>query len=100
MAEMTPQPVNRILPMILAVALWHGWRVLRDADHPSVSRSVVVVVLALMAQAGLGIWTLLSVDDGAIPILQGLAHQGGAAVVVIVVTWHLHALLGATRQQP
>ena len=86
--------------VILAVALWHGWRVLRDADHPSVSRSVVVVVLALMAQAGLGIWTLLSVDDGAIPILQGLAHQGGAAVVVIVVTWHLHALLGATRQQP
>ena len=41
-----------------------------------------------LAQAALGIWTLLA----QVPLALGLAHQAGAAAVFGLAVWHLHAL--------
>lgn len=82
---------------LLALALWHGWRVWHSADDERLTASAALLAVAMIAQAGLGIATLLSVD-GAIPIGLGLAHQGGAAIVLIIAVWHVHAVTSASRR--
>jgi cytochrome c oxidase assembly protein subunit 15 len=76
--------------LVVALALWHWWSIARSADDEDVTRSAALLGLAVLAQAGLGIWTLLAAS-GAIPIGLGLAHQGGAAVVLGIAVWHLRA---------
>ncbi len=51
-------------------------------------RSAKVLAGAVVAQAALGIWTLLA----QVPLALGLAHQAGAAAVFGVAVWHLHVL--------
>ena len=52
-----------------------------------VRRSAVVLATAVFAQAALGILTLLS----GVKLELGLAHQAGAALLLIAAVWHLHA---------
>jgi cytochrome c oxidase assembly protein subunit 15 len=47
-----------------------------------------VLFAAMLAQAALGIWTLLA----HVPLALGLAHQAGAAAVFGLAVWHLHVL--------
>jgi cytochrome c oxidase assembly protein subunit 15 len=47
-----------------------------------------VLAVAVLAQAVLGIWTLLA----QVPLALGLAHQAGAAAVFGVAVWHLHVV--------
>lgn len=61
-------------------------------DDERVATSAAALSAATLLQMGLGIWTLLAAE-GAIPIGLGLAHQGGAAIVLIVAVWHLHRVL-------
>ena len=75
--------------LVVGLALWTGICAFRAAEPGAVS-GVLLAVLVL-AQAGLGIWTLLAVD-GAIPIGLGVAHQTGAAIVFAVAVWHLFAV--------
>ncbi len=77
--------------VIVAMALWHAVS-LRGVDDERVTMSAVVLLLAALAQAGLGIWTLLAAK-GAIPIGLGLAHQGFAAVLFAIAVWHLHRIM-------
>lgn len=56
-----------------------------------VMASAVVLLLAIVVQMSIGIWTLLSAQ-GAIPIGLGLLHQGGAAIVFAIAVWHLHRI--------
>lgn len=64
--------------------------VLRKASRPvdqRVRRSRLVLALAVLAQMVLGIVTLLY----GLPLWLGLAHQAGAALLLIAAVWHLHA---------
>ena len=51
------------------------------------STKVIVVASAVVLQGALGILTLLS----GVKLGLGLAHQAGAAIVLIAAVWHLHA---------
>ena len=53
------------------------------------TREAMIVLLAVLMQIGLGIWTLL----WAVPLWLGLVHQGGALVVLAAALWNLNAVL-------
>jgi cytochrome c oxidase assembly protein subunit 15 len=86
---LTVQFNHRLLAYILFVAVaWQVWRVVQRTEHGSAQMSAMALLLAVVAQIGLGIWTLLA----RVPIELGLAHQAGAVAVFWIAMWHLHAL--------
>ena len=83
---------HRIMAYILvALATLQALSIARHTDNSSVIVSAWMLAVTMLAQAGLGILTLLSVD-GAIPIGLGVAHQTAAALVFAMAVWHLHAV--------
>jgi cytochrome c oxidase assembly protein subunit 15 len=52
----------------------------------------MLLAAGLVAQAALGIVTLLAVSEARIPVVLGVVHQGGAAVVFMLAVWHRHAI--------
>ena len=52
------------------------------------SGSAWALLIAVLAQAALGIWTLIEV----VPLPLGIAHQAGAVIVFGVAVWHLHEM--------
>lgn len=52
-----------------------------------------VLGAVILAQAALGIWTLLA----HVPLSLGLVHQGGAAIVFAIAVWHLFEVCHASR---
>src|SRR6185295_1800866 len=91
---MTVQFNHRVAAyLVLAIVSGHAVAVLRTSNDAAVRRSVVAVTGAVLAQAALGIWTLLA----QVPLVLGLAHQAGAAAVFGIVVWHLHTLLPGRR---
>lgn len=82
--------------LLIGLAIWHWRSISRTADDEMLTRSATALMLALLAQAALGIWTLLAAM-GSIPIGLGLAHQGGGAVVMAMAVWHLFAIRRAGR---
>ncbi|MEZ5924959.1 MAG: COX15/CtaA family protein [Hyphomicrobiaceae bacterium] len=67
---------------VMAIRSWHG-----DAASAG---SASLLVLAVLAQIALGVWTLLSM----VPISLGLAHQAGAFVLLGLAVWHLRRVVG------
>jgi cytochrome c oxidase assembly protein subunit 15 len=57
------------------------------------SQPAVLLLLAVLAQIALGVWTLL----WAVPLWLGLAHQGGAMLVFAAAIWNLHCALRGER---
>jgi cytochrome c oxidase assembly protein subunit 15 len=89
----TVQFTHRTVAYILvALVLWHAWTLARAADDQRVVVSAALLATAVVGQAALGIWMLVTAQ-GAIPILLGLAHQGGAVVVFATAVWHHHRLV-------
>lgn len=88
--ETTVQFIHRLLAyLLIGLAVWHTVS-LNRAAKPIITSSRILV-LAFLVQASLGIWTLLAAAEAAeIPIWLGLAHQGGAAIVLAVAIWHAH----------
>ncbi len=83
--------------VVLAFALVHAlWATVKVTGAPLVKATAWVVLVAIFAQAVVGIATLV-LAEGAIPIGLGLVHQGGAAVVLGFVIWHLHTLHRSAR---
>jgi cytochrome c oxidase assembly protein subunit 15 len=76
---------------IAVVALWHASTIVLSAKDAKARLSAVVLSLAVLAQIGLGIWTLLA----HVPLSLGLAHQAGAAIVFAACIWHLHRVVRA-----
>ena len=74
--------------VVLAAAAWHAWSVQRIADDGMISGSAWVLLIAVLGQAALGIWTLLEV----VPPTLGIAHQMGAAIVFGIAVCHLHCV--------
>jgi cytochrome c oxidase assembly protein subunit 15 len=86
---LTVQFNHRLLAYILfAVVVWQVWRIVQRTEHGAAQTSAVALLFAVLAQIGLGIWTLLA----RVPIELGLAHQAGAVAVVWIAVWHVHAL--------
>lgn len=83
---------HRMMAYILvALAAAHAFMIAARTENRAAIASAWLLAVAMVAQAGLGIWTLLSVD-GAIPIGLGVAHQTAAAVLFAVAVWHLHTV--------
>lgn len=55
--------------------------------------SSLMLLAAVLAQVALGVWTLV----WAVPLWLGLAHQGGALVVLAAAIWNLHVALMGER---
>jgi heme a synthase len=73
---------------IAAAALWHVWSIYRTGADVSQRRSAAILAGAVLAQAALGIWTLLA----HVPIPLALLHQAGAVALFGVALWHWHRL--------
>jgi heme a synthase len=86
---MTVQFNHRLVAyVLLAATLWHAWRVRINSPEAVIKGTALALLAAALAQAGLGIWTLLA----HVPLLLGLAHQAGAAALFAIAVWHLHLL--------
>ena len=85
----TVQFNHRLVAYVLTGAvLWHVSALLSRARDPHVRASAVTLLVAVLAQVALGIWTLLA----QVPVSLGLAHQAGAMIVLAAALWHLHTL--------
>jgi heme a synthase len=83
---LTVQFNHRIAAYALLLAvLWRAVRLARANRQPGVFRSAASLALAVAAQVGLGIFTLLS----QVPPVLGVAHQALAAVLFALAVWHL-----------
>jgi cytochrome c oxidase assembly protein subunit 15 len=89
----TVQFTHRTVAYILvALVLWQAWSFARTADDERLVLSSALLALAVVGQAALGIWMLVTAQ-GAIPIGLGLAHQAGAVVVLATAVWHEHRMV-------
>lgn len=77
--------------LLLAYALWHAWRARRLAPGSKAALRAMVIVGLILAQAAIGVGTLLSVN-GEIPLSWGLLHQGFAIVVLGMAVAHWRRL--------
>jgi cytochrome c oxidase assembly protein subunit 15 len=88
----TVQFDHRVVAYALAaLVLVHVVALARARTDERAVGSAGLLTLALFAQMGIGIWTLLY----GVPLALGLAHQAGAALVVAVATLHLHVVARA-----
>jgi heme a synthase len=72
---------------LLIAAAVQAWSVFAYQKGSRVRTSALVLAAAVFIQAALGIWTLLA----HVPLGLGLMHQAGAAIVMALAVWHLHA---------
>lgn len=78
--------------VIVAAVLWHAMSILRTADGGEARTSALMLAGGIVAQALLGIWTLLA----HVPLGLGLAHQGLAAIVTGLAVRHLYVMTRAS----
>jgi heme a synthase len=71
--------------VVLAAALWHAVSLFRSPIDGAIRRSGVLLAGAVLAQASLGILTLL----WAVPLGLGIVHQVGGALVLAAAVRHL-----------
>ncbi|MDE1174404.1 MAG: COX15/CtaA family protein [Parvibaculaceae bacterium] len=83
---LTVQFDHRMMAYAITLCVAAFWVWLRRLPHSGLRRSGSLLILAVLAQVGLGIWTLLEV----VPIPLGAAHQIGAMVVFSLALWNAH----------
>jgi cytochrome c oxidase assembly protein subunit 15 len=84
---MTVQFNHRLVAyLLLLAALTHAWRMRTSAAR--VKLGALALAAVVLAQAGLGIWTLLE----HVPLPLALAHQAAAAGLFAVALWHFLVL--------
>jgi cytochrome c oxidase assembly protein subunit 15 len=81
---------------VLIVALLHAADAVRSQTRGGVATGAIVLALAVMVQATLGILTLLY----QVPIALGLAHQGMALVVLTIASLHAARAASGLRLPP
>ncbi len=86
---MTVQFDHRMIAYVVALAIAvHAARVLLSGGPASHARSAALLLVVVLAQVALGIATLIHM----VPIELGLAHQGGALLLLAAALWHLHTV--------
>ena len=89
----TVQFTHRMVAYILvALVLWHAWTFAHTAGDRRLLRSAILLALAVVGQAAVGVWMLITAQ-GSIPIAFGLAHQAGAVIVFATAIWHQHRIV-------
>ncbi|MDP4823455.1 MAG: COX15/CtaA family protein [Aestuariivirgaceae bacterium] len=85
---MTVQFTHRMTAYFVVFAVMAHWWIspLRRRGDTAARLALQGLVLAVLAQAAFGVWTLLAM----VPIHLGLIHQGGALVVLAFALAHLH----------
>jgi heme a synthase len=87
---LTVQFTHRLVAYgLLLTALWHAWNVRRQPCPALIRLSAVWLAGAALAQAGVGIATLLT----RVPLTLALLHQAGAVALFGLALWHLHTVL-------
>jgi cytochrome c oxidase assembly protein subunit 15 len=82
---MTVQFDHRVVAyLVLAAVLFHAWQ----ARGTAAASSAAILFVLVLAQASIGIATLLMV----VPLPLGLLHQFGAAIVLSAAVVHLRAM--------
>ena len=93
----TVQFDHRVVAYAVAIAaLAQLFLVRRLPSGSKIRRSAFVVASVVMLQGALGILTLLS----GVKLGLGLAHQAGAAIVLIAAVWQLHATYPTGAETP
>jgi cytochrome c oxidase assembly protein subunit 15 len=89
---LTVQFVHRMIAyVIVAFALVQAWLLARAGAGTELKRSSLIVFVAVLAQAGLGVATLLSGMHTGLALL----HQGAALAVLALALGHMHATFPA-----
>ena len=73
--------------LVTLLVVWH-WLAVRGSGNHKAFRSATWLMLSVLAQVALGIWTLLEV----VPVPLGAAHQAGALVVFTLAIVHARRL--------
>jgi cytochrome c oxidase assembly protein subunit 15 len=91
----TVQFDHRVLALTTFVAVVATWLTLRRSSPPRLARRLDLALGAALLQVSLGIATLLL----RVPVALGVAHQGGAALllVTLILAWHAD---GARAAEP
>jgi len=81
---------HRVLALTTFFAVVTTWATQRRSSPPRVARRLDLVLAAAMLQLALGVSTLLL----RVPVALGVAHQGGAALllVALILAWHADGL--------
>jgi cytochrome c oxidase assembly protein subunit 15 len=81
---------HRVLALTTFLAVVATWTALRRSSPPRLARRLDLALAAAMLQLTLGISTLLL----RVPVALGVAHQGGAALllVAVILAWHADGL--------
>jgi cytochrome c oxidase assembly protein subunit 15 len=74
---------------LVLTALWQAWSVRREPCDPWIRLSAAWLAGAALAQASLGIATLLA----HVPLTLALVHQAGAVALFGLALWHLNTVL-------
>jgi len=84
---------HRVLALTTFFAVITTWATLRRSSPPRLAHRLDLALGAAMLQLALGISTLLL----RVPVVLGVAHQGGAALllVALILAWHSDGLPGA-----
>ena len=72
--------------LVVGLVLAHAWVLLSHPRDARLKTSAVLLASAVLAQTALGVWTLLA----RVPVSLGVAHQGFAAILLILAVRHLH----------
>lgn len=72
--------------LVVALAGFEAWHRFANETVSAVRSSAALLAAAVLAQASLGIWTLLE----AVPLRLGIAHQACAAILLVVAVRHLY----------
>ncbi len=84
---LTVQFIHRTFAyVVLAAGAWFAYRLLSRSPEGRLQVSAGVLGLALFAQFGLGVWTLVM----AVPIALGILHQAGAIILLAATLWVAH----------
>ena len=87
---LTVQFAHRLVAYgLVFTALWYAWNVRREPCDPLIRLSAAWLAGAALAQAGVGIATLLA----RVPLTLALVHQAGAVALFGLALWHLHTVL-------
>lgn len=80
---------HRVLATATVAAVVATWAAWRRSSPPPLARRLDLALAAALLQVALGIATLLL----AVPIALGVAHQGGAALLLVaaILAWHADA---------
>ncbi len=86
---LTVQFNHRMLAYVLLIwTCYHLYLVANCMGEGRHLWSIALLLIGLLMQIALGIWTLLAI----VPISLGLVHQAGALFVLLIAITHLHSL--------